>query len=65
MLVSTTLVFLAFALWTAIGWLRTVAAPRAQAPVLRERAWVRLQFLGGLGVFLAFEYAVYLSHAGR
>lgn len=65
MLVSTTLTFLAFALWTAIGLLRALVAPRARTALLRKEAWIRLQFLGGLGVFLVFEYAVYLSRAGR
>lgn len=65
MLVTTTLVFLAFAMWTAVSWLRAGVAPHAQAAALRERAWVRLRFLAGLGVFLVFAYAVYLSHVGR
>ncbi len=65
MLVTTTLVFLAFAAWTATDWLRALVAPRPQAAVLRKEAWIRLRFLGGLGVFLVFEYAVYLSHTGR
>ena len=64
MLVTTTLICLAFAAWTAIGWVRALVASRAQAAVLREQASVRLRFLGGLGVFLVFEYAVYLSRAG-
>jgi hypothetical protein len=65
MLVTTTLVLLVFALWTATGWLRAVVVPDSQAAMRRERAWVRLQFLGGLGVLLVVEYAVYLSPAGR
>jgi putative copper export protein len=60
MLVTSTVLFLGFALWTGSEWIRGVLARGSRRAALRQRARSNTQFLLGFLAVLALFYAAYI-----
>jgi hypothetical protein len=60
MLFTSTMLFVGFTVWTAVGWMRGVLAHGTRRDAQRQRARARTQFLLAFFAALVLIYTVYL-----